>query len=153
MKFSEVGRGTYAAVKFNDKTLDALCDMQERLKLFDATPRDKMHATICYSRVPVPFKPMQNIDNIIAYAKDFEVFETQSGARALVLLLDSPYLQSRFEYAMALGATYDFPDYRPHITLAYDIGAMAKPELELKIGIGATHEYVEDLDLDWTPEK
>ncbi|UQS94226.1 hypothetical protein ABNavy71_157 [Acinetobacter phage AB-Navy71] len=152
MKFSEVGRGTYAAVKFNDKTLDALCDMQERLRLFDPTPRDKLHSTICYSRVHIPYKPMQNL-GIIAYASGYEVFETRDGKRALVLLLDSPYLQSRFDYAMALGATYDFPEYKPHITLAYDIGAMAVPELEFKIGIGATHEYVEDLDLDWTTEK
>ncbi|AEJ90208.1 RNA ligase [Acinetobacter phage ZZ1] len=151
MKFSQLDRGTYAAVKFSNDTLDALCDLQDKLKLFDATPRDKLHSTICYSRVFVPFKPMDNL-GIIAYAKDFEIFE-HNGKRALVLLLDSPYLHSRFAYAQALGATYDFPDYQPHITLAYDIGAMAKPKLEFKISIGATHEYVEDLDLDWSPEK
>jgi hypothetical protein len=50
-------------------------------------------------------------------------------------------------------ATYDFPEYKTHVTLSYDIGDMDETKLpdviktigEMKI----VKEYGEDLDLDW----
>lgn len=143
-------KGTYAAVKFSAATLDNLQEIQHDSKVFEPVPREKLHSTICFSRVHVPFIPLQE-KMVIGKTDRFEIFE-HNGKRALVLLLDSEYLHDRHEYANILGATFDFPTYNPHITLAYDIGMMAIPTFGVSgVPIEIETEYVEDLDLDWKP--
>lgn len=150
IKLNSINKGTYAAVKFNAETLDMLQDLQKELMLFEPVPRDKLHATICFSRVQIPYIPNVESQRIGCTWK-LEVFE-HNGKRALVALLDSPYLHDRHEYAKILGATYDFPEYKPHITLAYDIGQRPIPASGITGNpIFITHEYVEDLDLNWKP--
>lgn len=39
----------------------------------------------------------------------------------LVLLYQSEWLENRFKLARSLGATWDFPDYHPHVTLSYQV--------------------------------
>ncbi|QHB48307.1 RNA ligase [Acinetobacter phage vB_AbaM_Kimel] len=150
MKLSEVGKGTYAAINFADETLDLLQEIQKSLDLYKPVPRDKLHCTIAYSRVKIPYQP-QLIGEQIGVTDKLKVFDTKTGERALVILIDSDYLHERFKYAMALGATYDFPDYQPHVTLSYDIGQRELPKVGF-IGnpIIAASEYVQDLDLEWT---
>ena len=153
-KFSTFNKGTYVAVKFSEKTLDMIQDLQKELRLLDPVPRDKLHSTICYSRKFVNYKPETN-RKLIGYTKALDVFE-HNGKRALVLLLDSDYLHSRHEYANALGATYDFPDYKPHVTLSYDLGAQSIDYTNFDVGgnqLEMAHEYVEDLDLGWSDKK
>lgn len=152
MKLSQKGKGTYVGVRFDDETKNKVKEIQTQLNLFEPTPIDKLHSTICFSRVPVPYKPLSEACKIGSTTK-FKVFKTATGKRALVLLIDSDYLRDRHEYANVLGATYDFPDYQPHITLAYDIGARKIPDSIEPFEVGITHEYVEDLDLEWTPKK
>ncbi len=153
MKFNEVGKGTYAAVKFSDTTLDFLEELQNKLQLFDPVPRDKLHSTICFSRVKINYMPITEKMPIGTPAA-LGVFE-HNNKRALVLILDSSYLNMRHEYAMILGATYDFPEYKPHITLSYDIGALKilDTALDKSKVLEMASEYVEDLDLDWSPKK
>lgn len=79
------------------------------------------------------------------------MFETQSGTNALVLAFNSDYMRFRHDVGMALGATWDYPEYVPHITLSYDVGARKfNTDLEFDLEIVRSHEYVEDLDLEWT---
>ncbi|ADG60053.1 RNA ligase [Acinetobacter phage Acj9] len=142
--------GTYAAVKFTAATLDMLQDMQRELQLFEPVPRDKLHSTICFSRVNIPYAAI-NESRFIGTTGELEIFE-HNGKRALVLLLESDYLKERHKYSRILGATYDFDEYRPHITLAYDIGARAKPGYHTRgLPVEISHEYSEDLDLNWKP--
>jgi hypothetical protein len=48
---------------------------------------------------------------------------------------------------MEKGATYDFPDYKCHITLSYDIGDLTVDDLHKPdFPIILDHEYKEDLD-------
>jgi patatin-like phospholipase/acyl hydrolase len=63
-----------------------------------------------------------------------------------VLELDSPYLHGRFAEAMALGATYDFDEYIPHITLSYNAGDIDIEALNHNsMDINLVEEYVESL--------
>lgn len=74
-----------------------------------------------------------------------------NGKRALVLVLDSDYLHFRHNVGMALGATYDFPSYIPHITLSYDIKSLSFEKERIDLEVIRSKEYVEELDLDWNP--
>lgn len=151
MKFSKLNVGTYAAVRFTEDTLDLIEDLQKVLNIFDPVPRDKIHSTICFSRVFVPYRPIE-AKHFVGLTDKLTVFE-HNGKRALVLLLDSGYLNERHNYAMALGATFDFPSYNPHITLSYDIGASEIPNINVSgIPLTSLTEYVEDLDLEWKPK-
>ena len=67
---------------------------------------------------------------------------------------DADYLKYRHEVGNALGATYDFPDYKPHVTLSYGIGSQyVDINQELSIPIVVSKEIVEDLDLNWADDK
>ncbi|QOI66641.1 hypothetical protein [Erwinia phage FBB1] len=147
-KLSEFGKGLYVAAKFSESTLDALEELQRSLKLPNPVPRDKLHTTIVYSRVNVPYKVASGSFEIADKGK-LTVFETQSGNRALVLEMDSDYLSARHSYAKALGASYDYPDYRPHITLSYNIGVLNFSG-EYKVPVVLDREYSEELDLEWS---
>ena len=69
--------------------------------------------------------------------------------------MNSQYLEERHKYSRILGATYDYPDYKPHITLSYNLGAQAidLSITDVNVPITISHEVVEDLDLDWTKDK
>ncbi len=147
-KLSEFGKGLYVAAKFSESTLDALEELQRSLKLPNPVPRDKLHTTIVYSRVNVPYKVASGSFEIADKGK-LDVFKTQSGDRALVFKMESDYLHARHLYAKALGATYDYPDYQPHITLSYNIGVLNFSG-EYKVPVVLDREYSEELDLEWS---
>jgi phage-related protein (TIGR01555 family) len=81
-----------------------------------------LHVTITYSRAPVDWFKMGS-------TWDEEMTLPKGGARqmetfgeAKVLLIQSNSLHWRHEEMVANGASHDFPEYQPHITISY--GAM-----------------------------
>lgn len=90
---------------------------EEQFRLY---PEDEYHTTLVYSRAagPILYELTLNLverkilETVKATPKEFAVF-----GNCLVLLLESPSLQEVFEQYIAAGASYDFPDYQPHITV------------------------------------
>lgn len=81
-----------------------------------------LHITITYSRAPVDWFKMGS-------TWDEEMTLPKGGARqmetfgeAKVLLVQSNMLQWRHEEMVGNGASFDFPEYQPHVTISY--GAM-----------------------------
>lgn len=154
MKFSEFDKGTYICAKFTEDTLDRIQEVQKKLGLLNPVKREDLHSTICFSRVYVPFIA-SNENEFVSKTGHLEIFETNDGP-ALVLCLDSDYLKHRHELSNILGATYDYPDYKPHITLSYNLGSQyidLERNNPIEIEIISSKEVVEDLDLDWTKDK
>lgn len=112
--------GLYVAAFFDFVTNVSLADYCARHAIPSPTAESSLHSTIVYSRLPVDFAPLHEVD---AHATPLrlECWDTQSG-KTLVLVLESAYLQTRFDYAKSKGATFDYDEYTPHITLSYDIG-------------------------------
>lgn len=138
--------GLYVEAKYSVITLDAIEKLQHDLRIPNPVPRDKIHSTICYSRINVPYTTAVGSFEV-ASKGILEVWDTQDG-RILVLVLDSDYLKTRHQYARILGATYDFDEFIPHITLSYNIGSLSySGEYELPIIL--SHEHKEPLKLDW----
>lgn len=152
MKVSAIDKGTFVCANFTEGTLDAIQDLQRSLNLLNPTPREKLHTTIIYSRVQIPYI---GFDEVVKVGESgwLELWNTQFG-KTLVLKYDSPVLTERWKYGMILGATYDFPEYKPHITLAYDVGVQNIAELGkmIDIDIVMESETVKDLDLNWKPD-
>lgn len=165
MKLMEVAKkqGCYAGVKFDKDTKHAIMEYMKEAHIPNALPASKLHTTLLYSRVPCPnYKPIEKVD-YVGEPDEFVIWDTQAvggkgTARCLVLKYKCPDLVARHKALMKEHkATFDYPEYTPHITLSYDIGDMKIsdfPDVQKHLGtIHTTGEYFEPLDLDWANSK
>lgn len=161
-KITELGKdGTYIAVRFNRATQNKLRKLTKQLGIPNeqTVPREKLHCTVVYSRKPFKdFTIKGKMDEPIKAEPDkLEIFKTQSGANALVLRFHSKELDDRHNYFNdEFGATYDYDEYKQHVTLSYDVGDWKIPKsFDPKSVIDSLEmdeEYYEALNLDWTKE-
>lgn len=149
MNLENLSEGLYVAAKFSESTLDALEELQRNLKCPNPVPREKLHSTICYSRVKVPYTVSSGSFEV-ANDGHLEIWK-HGDTPVLVLVLNSEYLKCRHQYARTLGATHDFDDYTPHITLSYNVGPLTYKG-DVQIPIVLDREYKEPLKLDWADE-
>ena len=148
-------KGTYAGVRLSDDDSDYIVELCKELELPNPITKKDIHITLLYSRKYHPeYIPEENLEEW-CYPWKFHIFETFDKKRALVLKLKSDYLENRHKYLMdKLDATYDYPEYIPHITLSYDIGEMEQPKFpeDMRKELLLNREYVEDLKLEWKPK-
>ncbi len=142
-------KGTYAATlpSNDDKKILELFTARHKL-----TSDEPLHCTLLYSRKHLPnYKPDPDIKHE-AKVERFEVWpKKNSDDKYLVLILSSDSLQDRYKsLSNDHGATSDYDEYKPHITLAceardFDVNDYDITELPKTIAL--TNEYKEDLDL------
>ncbi len=139
--------GTYVAVKVSKTSSQRIDDfIKEHNIPFSQKVIDYgKHVTLCYSRAPMqPFMINKECD-YIALPAGWHVFEN-NGNRDLVLKLNSPKLIERWNYFRSRGASWDYPDFHPHVTFAYDIGDFDENVLpEYTSVIVLDEEYAEEL--------
>lgn len=122
---------------------------------FETTvPADEMHVTIAFSKTPV---------NWLAMGSDFtpeKLVINEGGPRAMkalgiegdaaVLLFASDQLQWRWQAMREAGASWDFPDYNPHVTISWKAGEVDLSKVEPYTGrLEFGPEIFKELDLDW----
>jgi 2'-5' RNA ligase len=147
-------KGTYAGLRFGDGDNDKIAELVNNLNLPNPIEKGDIHMTLLYSRKHLPnYVAAGEIDEW-AYPKNFHVFDTFDKKRALVMMLDCPFAQKRHKELMDKHqATYDYPEYLPHITLSYDIGDMEVPKWEnIPKEFHINNEYQEELKLEWKPK-
>jgi hypothetical protein len=151
-------KGTYAGVHFDKTTLNAIKKFIEDNDIPKPVPANKLHTTLLYSRKYLPeYKPAGKLEEpMIGKPSGFEKWPSQPDdegnvAMCLVLRYDCPELVDRHKSLMEEhDATYDFDEYKPHITLSYDVGDLQCKNIPTFDGeIKIVEEYGEDLDLDW----
>jgi len=155
-------KGTYAGVRFSDKTKDAVKKYMKDNKIPNPLRTEKMHSTLLYSRKYCPdYEPAGEMEEtLIGKSDSFESWESQpdddgNTSNCLVLKYTCDGLKDRHESLMKEhGATFDFDDYTPHITFSYDVGDLDPKKLpKFEEDIEIVEEYGEDLDLDWANKK
>lgn len=88
-----------------------------------ALPAGEMHVTIAFSKEPVDWSAFEpGAEDLTVEGGEREVHQfparlTANGAT--VLLFDAPALKGRWQEFQDGGATWDFPEYRSHITITY----------------------------------
>lgn len=84
-------------------------------------PADDMHVTIAYSKTPVDWMKMGTSPDVVAVMpggmRFLELFGEEKNA--LVLGFTSKDLSDRHAFMCDQGASWDWPDYQPHITITY----------------------------------
>lgn len=116
---------------------------------------DDMHVTITYSRAPVNWMKMGE-------ALDSELEIPEGGARlseafgpdknTLVLSFVSSQLSWRHEDMVMRGASWDWPDYQPHVSISYDFSGDASTIKPWTGEIEFGPEVFEPLNEDWKGE-
>jgi len=158
-EFTE-NKGTYAAVRFSDDTLQNIKEFIDNNDIKNGLDTKDIHATLLYSRNHLPdYVPKGDI-SYTASPSNFEVWESPANAfkdeitHCLVLLLDCDELKDRFSELMdEHDATYDFDEYKPHITLSYDVGKdfdITTLNVSDIKDLQIVTEYSEELNLDKT---
>ncbi len=153
----EKKEGLYAAVRFSTETVDRIVKFASETGIPNLLKVEDFHSTLAYSRKPVAeFTPISEL-NEIGTPSSFEIWESPPNAFkpektfCLVLKYDSDYMHKRFNEIMSMGATYDYDEYKPHLTFSYDVGADFKvenlPPVKQLGKLNIVGEYSEVLDL------
>mgnify|MGYP001608310323 CR=1 FL=1 len=151
-------KGTYVAVKFDTDTKNRIYDFVKKHKISNPLDKSKYHTTIIYSKKHAPdLKATGDLDEPwIGKPTKLEIFKTQDGVSALVLIFKCPEIDKRHKEIMdEHKTTYDYPEYNSHITLSYDCGDFDIKSIKDLTSIGeihAIHEYIEDLNMGWAKE-
>lgn len=152
---SDHPNGTYMSATLSKKSQKDLDKWVTDHNIPNPADPKQYHTTIVYSRKGIPEAKNYKIPlPMTAKVKEWKIFPTQAGGKCLVAVMDSPDLEKhhktlRSEY----GATYDYPDYHPHVTVSYDYGnnpiPTEVPDLELEYD---STEF-KPLDPDFVPPK
>jgi hypothetical protein len=147
---TEEPKGTYAAVRPHSHDGALLHQWMIDNDVKNQEPINKLHCTLLYSRKPLPkYKPDTNLLHE-STIDGLDVWHTKSGKNCLVLKLTSNSLVKRHEQLMTQHeATYDWPEYKTHISLSYDIGDAPLSSFNastLPKHLLLTDEYQEELD-------
>jgi 2'-5' RNA ligase len=109
--------------------LDNFVEMN--LGLRERVDKKTYHITVIYSRTPVPsaeqLMHMNTSIPVEAQAVGYEIFPTKNDGQCLVMRIICPYATRINSQLNAAGATSDYPDYKPHITIAYNIKEQVDP--------------------------
>ena len=120
---------------------------------FDSVMKpEDMHVTIVYSKTPVSYIP--NKENNAAFSINNGARKLEEFDGATVLQFECPELQNRWKQFIDKGASWDYDNYNPHITLTYKNNGVKLSEIEPYSGIiKLGKEISEPLDVDKTYEE
>lgn len=107
----------------SSSSADRLYEFVKGLGVQNLTDPKGYHATVLYSRKGVPHADKQFVPfPIRAHVKKWTQFDMRTtGKKCLVAELDCPALEALHKHMITTyGATHDFPEYKPHVTVSYD---------------------------------
>ena len=131
-QFAKHKDGTYVALEMSQESKDLLDTFVEmNLGLTERVDKKTYHITVIYSRTPVPSAEALLHTNtsipVEAQPVGYEIFPTKNDGQCLVMRVICPYATRINSQLEREGATSDYPDYKPHITIAYDIKEKVDP--------------------------
>lgn len=116
--------GTYIATQLSPSSQKMLDDYVTKMNVPNAADPSQYHSTVIYSRKGVPEAVNYKFNlPFKAKIKEWKLFDTKFGesGKCLVAIMDSPELEKAHkEIRENYGATHDYPDYHPHVTISYD---------------------------------
>jgi hypothetical protein len=125
---------------------------------FDTTlAPDDMHATLAFSKTPVDWRAVKRQKDQVTIdpQRNLHQFPARdaNSAPATVLKFKHPIFQDRWQEFRDIGASWDFPEYNPHVTISYgkcdrDLDSIPSFDGELMFG----PEIFKEVNLNWDKE-
>jgi hypothetical protein len=105
--------GTYASLKLTTQTAQQLADWCDQQGI-PHDPAEEFHCTLCYSRTPLPQAvAIQKSVSIKAKISEWK----NLGDHACTVLINCPDAHKIFKLLEKHGASHDWPEYTPHVTV------------------------------------
>lgn len=152
--------GTYVGAKFSKKTIKELKNLMKEVKVPKPLASDKFHTTIIFSRTKFPddFEALGKLDKPwIGIPKSFDIFTGRNKQNCLVLKYECKDQVDRHKLLMKeYNATYDWPEFKVHLTMSYDCGDFDFKSIKIEDyikDIEIIEEYTEPLQLEWLANK
>lgn len=120
---AEANQGVYAAIIPNPASAQKIFTFAQSFNIEDPKanflgPKD-YHTTVMYSTNPViGVKNGESKISVLAKTKQFRILTR--GVRTVVLELDCPDAAKIFKDFVAKGATWDFDEFIPHVSICYN---------------------------------
>jgi hypothetical protein len=103
---------------------DALFAWARRVGFKSTLPIGDVHATVAFSKEPVNWSDVEpQTDGLSVPAGGARSVERLGDKGAVVLRFESPELTKRWHQFRGIGASWDWPEFKPHVTITYDYGA------------------------------
>lgn len=140
--------GTYVALNVDQSTRDKLANWVKENNIPNPSDPKQYHSTIVYSRKGIPSVANHKFNlPLTGSIKEWKIFPSGESNKCLVAIIESDELHKLHEAIRSkYGATHDFPDYHPHITLSYDYGNNKVPNSLPVIPIKYDSTVIEPLD-------
>jgi uncharacterized protein len=138
-------------VKRNVMNADDLISWAKSQGFKSTLPADDLHVTVAFSRTPLDWMKVGESweETIEVPAGGPRLMEKFGEAR--VLLFSSGSLKYRHEQIIEAGASWDHPEYQPHITISYGADAPDLADIEPYTGkIILGPEVFAEVDLGWS---
>jgi len=120
-------------------------------------PADELHVTVAYSRAPVDWMKVEEDwsatkeGNLTVSAGGPRMVEALGDKGAVVLMFASSALAWRHMTIRKAGATWDYPEYQPHVTITYSGADLDLATVEPYRGvIELGPEMFEELNEAWS---
>lgn len=145
--------GTYIAANVSPASRKALDDWVSENNIPNPSEPKEYHTTVIYSRKGIPDVMNDSIPvPLTGKITGWKVFGMQVGGKCLVATvecqeLDDQHNRIRAEY----GATHDFPEYQPHVTVSYNYGDGSVPKEIPSFPIVFSKITMKPLDPDFVP--
>lgn len=152
-------RGTYFGVRPTKETVEAMQDFMKSHYIPNPIHHKDMHATVVFSRAFVNARPKGTLnptwkgmfEGYDMFPRNIEVSHGEEPPSCLVMQFHCHEMHERHhELRNVYGATHDFSEFKPHMTLTYDAGDFDHNNLPAYDGPHEFDtEYSEPLDLNW----
>lgn len=80
----------------------------------------ELHVTIAFSKKVVDWSEIKALTNEVKISNEKRVVQKLGDDGAVVLRFESTELKNRWKEILDHGASWDFDDYHPHVTITYD---------------------------------
>jgi hypothetical protein len=146
--------GTYVSVILDKPSQDILFSWVKENNITNAADPEQYHSTVIHSKTPCPDAIDYDLGlPINASISSFKLFDTQTGGKCLVGIVNSSILENHHNVLVNdFGASHNFLEYHPHITLSYDYTGDIPKEIP-KFRLTYNKSDAKPLDPTFVPKK
>jgi hypothetical protein len=148
----EGSKGTYAELVLSNSSASQLSMFCSEYNI-PCIDKSKLHCTVVYSRNPIDIDESIVKLPVNASVTGYTILPSPvKTSKALALSINSDYMLKLHLYFKSRGATFDFAEYHPHLTLNYDWHGNHKKLPVPNLRLVFDRFNVEEIEVNWSAD-